>query len=121
MKKVIVFLIILTGLISCNNDDDNDDVAIVLGDQYVYNEPDCDVFDPIVNGCVATILFVNENEANILPFGDVVYIVPYEINGEVVTILFSDVFVDLDENPRYLIESEDVLVEQDTGNRYIRQ
>ena len=103
---------------SCNNNDNVSEASITIGENYFYRVPDCEAELPTFNGCVAMIRFTSDSEVNILPFGDAIFILRYEVVGDRVTIFFSDINEN-DVDPTYIIESADVLIEENTGNRFV--
>ena len=121
MKKVLVFFLSLLIFVSCNSDDENSTSdATLIGNRYVYSVLDCENEDPIANSCFASIEFFDSQEVGILPFGDAIYSVGYVTEDKTVRVLFSEFFVD-GVDQFFIIESEDVLIEQESGSRYLRQ
>ena len=119
--SLLFFILILIGLSSCTSDD-NSSTSFLIDSQYVYRVPDCnnDIDGDFVNSCVAFIEFYTTTEAGVLPGGDVIYNIDYEIENQTIKILYSEIFVEGIDR-LYTIESQDVLVEQESGNRYVRE
>lgn len=116
MKSVFLLIVAIICLNSCKSDDDL--ASIFIGEQYVFRELDCDS-ENFENICVIILEFNNSEEVSVLlPFEDIIYNLRYEIEDQTIQIFFSEFFVEgIDRF--YFIESDDVLVEQGSGNRYI--
>lgn len=117
MKKLFALITGFTLLISCSTDDETD---FLLGEEYVYNAPDCTNTDPIGNSCFSSIRFTDNSNAEYLPFGDVIYLVDYIAVDNVVRLKMSEYFGE-GSDVRLRIESEDSLIEIENEFSYVRQ
>ena len=118
MKSILSFCFVLLLLLSCSTDDDTIPQSFIDA-TFAQIVPDCTNDDPIANGCYADVTFIDNQEAFVLPFGDIVYDVTYQVDGNSIVLDMSSYFENF--SISYKIVDSNTLVRLEDNTEWIRQ